>query len=354
MLLERRQAPRYVVDQPASVILDNVVETMIINASETGVTLATPYKPILNSVIPITIHLPDNQSPCHARAQVVWSAASGQIGLKLLKPESFRAHFETWRTFTTQQVSVACGVSGSQSDQQPEDEMFGELEEPNVDAAGRIDALRALLADTEASEVSFFRNHLGTMAALIAFALFGAGIWVWHARGDHGPDNASTAASAEAAPGAASTATDPALPAQEIVPSALPPDRATIPSAQEVPRVSTRPSVAAARPQRRARPHAQIVMALNRFVPVHPKLLRNPDRIYFDVRPGTHGEISQASLLKANDRLVSRIRIGHAQSGYTRVVLDLRQRCQYQAKVSSTAPYKLIINLRPVTAEKRL
>ncbi len=342
MLLERRQAPRYMVDQPVSVMLDNILEASLINASETGVTLATPYRPILNSVLPITLQLPDNQTPCHARAQVVWSGLSGQIGLKLLKPEHFRDHFETWRAFTAQQAGAPYGTPEPETDQQTADEKLDAVEESNGSAD--VDELRAILAEAEAGENAFLHKHLGMIAALVAFALFGIGVWIWHARADHrsAEVKASAAPPTETVPVAPAVAS-PALPAQE---TARAPE-VKIPAPQAPPRVSARPSIASARPQHGAQRHAQIVMKLNRFARVHPKLLRNPDRIYFDLGPGTHGEISQASLLRANDRLVSRIRIGRAQAGYTRVVLDLRQRCQYQAKVSSTPPYRLIINLHP-------
>src|SRR6266581_1145031 len=105
MLLERRTTPRYMVDS-APITLDSVVEGTVVNASETGLAIETPYKPVLNSIVRIKIQLPDNESPCDTRAQVARAASSGQIGLKLLKPESFRSHFETWRTFMTQEVDL--------------------------------------------------------------------------------------------------------------------------------------------------------------------------------------------------------------------------------------------------------
>jgi hypothetical protein len=357
MLLERRTTPRYGVDNPAPITLDSVVEGTVVNASETGLAIATPYKPVLNSVVRISVQLPDNASPCDFRAQVVRSASSSsQIGLKLLKPESFRTHFETWRRFSTQKDGTACTAAQPQADTvaatsgkaaRPQaDTAIGAVAEPFLDLEG----LRAaILQDAEPSNLPIFSRTV-IIAGVIACVLLAGTMWLWYGRTHKADANvqASGPPSAEPAPVAIPAPVDLTQRTSEPAPRPSTADAATLPSTLEVARSdeSTKSVVAPKRTEHQGTSHAQIVVNLNRFSRVNPKLLHKPDRIYFDLSPGTRPKVGKSSVSRAGNRLVRRIRIGHAENGHARVVLDLRRPCEYQAKVSSTPPYKLIINIR--------
>lgn len=356
MLLERRTTPRYGVDDPAPITLDSVVEGTVVNASEMGLAIATPYKPLLNSIVRISVHLPDNDSPCDTRAQVVRSGSSGQIGLKLLKPESFRAHFETWRRFSTAKVGTACAAAQPQADAvvatacgaaRPQaDTAMDAAPEPSLD----LEELRAAIQqDVEHSNFPIF-SRTGIVAGVIACALLAATMWLWYGRTHKADANAqaSSSPSGDPAPAAIPAPVNLTQSTSEPAPRPSTSDAAPVPSTLEVSRSgeSTKPAVAPKRTEHQGASHAQVVVDLNRFAHVNPKLLHNPDRIYFDLSPGTRPKVSKSSALRAGNRLVRRIRIGPGENGHTRVVLDLRRPCQYQAKVSSTPPYKLIINIR--------
>lgn len=342
MLLERRTTPRYGVDHPAPITLDSVVEGTVVNASETGLAIATPYKPVLNSVVRISVQLPDNASPCDTRAQVVRSASSCQIGLKLLKPESFRKHFETWRRFSTQQKDgTPCTAAQPRADTAIE-----AVAEPSLDLEG----LRAaILQDAEQSNLPIF-SRTAIIAGVIACVLLAATMWLWYGR-THKADasvQASGSPSAEPAPAVMRAPVDLTQRTSESAPGPSTADATSHPSTLEVARSdeSTKSAVVPKRTEHQGTSHAQIVVNLDRFSRVKPKLLHKPDRIYLDLSPGTRPKVSTSSVSRAGNRLVRRIRIGHAENGRARVVLDLRRPCEYQAKVSSTAPYKLIINIR--------
>jgi PilZ domain-containing protein/AMIN domain-containing protein len=355
MLLETRTTPRYVIEDPALVTLDSVVQGTVVNVSEVGFAIATPYKPVLNSIMRVSVHLPDNDSPCDARAQVVWAASSGQIGLKLLKPESFRTHFETWRRFSTQKIGTACSTAQPQPD--TEATICGTAQpQPDtaMDAVGErlldLEGLQtAILQDAESTHLPIF-SRTGILAGVIGCALLAGTMWLWYGRTHKSDANtqASSSPPAEVASVATPAPTDLTQNASEPAPAHSTADAAAVPSTAEVSRSgeSKKSEAVPIRNEHRGASHAQIIIDLNRFTQVNPKLLHNPDRIYFDLIPGTRPKLSKGSTLGSGNRLVRRIRIGHAENGHTRVVLDLLRPCHYQAKISPTLPYKLIINIR--------
>jgi hypothetical protein len=352
MLLERRRAPRYVVEDPAPMTLDSVVEGTAVNVSEVGLAIVTPYKPVLNSVVRLSVHLPDNDSPYDARAQVARAASSGQIGLKLLKPESFRTHFDTWRRFSTQKIGTVC----SAAQPQPKTEATGcGVAQPRVDTAMDVvgervldlEGLRAaILQDSEPSHLPIF-SRTGVLAGVIACTLLVGTMWIWHS-GTHksaANEQASSAPPVEVTPVATPAPTELTQSSLDSAPRQAMADAAAVPSTLGVSRSgeSKKSAVVPKRDEHRGAAHAQIIVTLNRFTRVNPQLLHNPERIYFDLSPGTRP--NKGSTLGNDNRLVRRIRIGHAENGHTRVVLDLRRPCRYQAKISPTSPYKLIINI---------
>lgn len=356
MLFERRTMPRYGVNDPAPVTLDSVVEGMVGDASETGLAIATPYKPVLNSVVRISVHLPGNDRPCDTRAQVVRSASSGQIGLKLLKPESFLTHFENWRISSTEKVgtgyaaaqpyadsvvAAACGAARPQADA-----AMDAVAEPSQ----KLEELRAaILQDAERSNLPIY-SRTAVIAGVIACAIAAGTMWLWYSRTHKAEANvqASGSPSADSVPAAIPA---PVSPTQSTLESAPRPSAADVAALRSTVGVaqsdeSTKLAVAPRRTEPQGASHAQIVVNLNRFTQVTPKLLHNPDRIYLDLSPGTRPKISKSSALRAGNPLVRRIRIGHAENGHTRLVLDLRRPCRYHANVSSRPPYRLTINIR--------
>jgi PilZ domain/AMIN domain len=348
MLLERRSTPRYTVEGHHPVTLDSVVEGTVLNVSEVGLAIATPYKPVLNSIVRVSFHLPDNDSPCTARAQVVRAASSGQIGLKLLKPESFHTHFETWRRFSTEENIAICLAPEPQADTD-----IDAVAEPSPDRVGSpgldLEQLRAaILRDAEPSNLLIF-SWKGILAGVIACTLLAGTVWVWYGRTHQSDANVKTSSSrdAELTPVAMSTPTvtqSPLEAASRQSTTEVSPVSNTLENSQSG--ESNKPVVVPKHNDHRGVSHEQIVVNLNRFTPVKAKLLHNPDRIYFDLSPGTRPKLSERFTLGSGSRLVRRVRIGHAEDGHTRVVLDLRQQCDYQANISRMPPYKLIINIR--------
>ncbi len=344
MLLERRDTARYKVDPPSALTLDSIVNGTVTNASETGLGVVVPHKPALNSIVRVSVRLPDNGGSCEIRAQVMWSTSSGHIGLKLLQPASFRPHFEAWRAFTTQQV----GLDGEAAQPQTNnDDSAAQLS--SFDEVELLALRSAILADGETRK-PLPLSRMAIAAAVIGCSLFGGSLWLWHARSVQGDTKvqASEQPPAEVAPAVMSVPANSELQAPHMAPG-LSADAAGIQSTPQVARSDelTKPAAAPSQTEHHPAPsHTQIIVKLNRPARVNPKLLHNPERIYFDLSPGTRPELAQRSALTRHDRLVSRIRIGRAGNGYTRVVLDLRRPCHYRSEVSSTPPYKLTINIR--------
>jgi AMIN domain-containing protein len=153
--------------------------------------------------------------------------------------------------------------------------------------------------------------------------------------------------SAEPAPAAVSAPESVTRSTSDQIPGALSADAPAVPTRLEIrPAQSVKSAVAQKRTEHHGASHEQIVVNLNRFAHVNPKLLHHPDRIYFDLSPGIRPKLLQTADLRSESRLVQQIRIGHGKGGMTRVVLELRRPCQYLAKVSPTPPYQLIINVR--------
>jgi hypothetical protein len=289
----------------------------------------------------ISIHLPDNESPCDTHARVVRSSTSGQIGLQILKPDSFRRHFETWHNFATQTGNTAYVPSQPQTDR----EIGVTPEQSCLDLEG----LRAaILEDVDAdSHLSIFKRT-GIIAVAAACLLLVAGIWVWYIRANKASTNVQESGipSAEATPVAVQVPQN--LPQTTSEPDPRP--RTYLPAVPMVSGLaqgnnSAKPVVIPTTPAKQHASHARIVINVSRFSRIKPKLLQNPDRIYFDLSPGTRVDPSSVRRAEGN-RLVRRIRVGHAQDGHTRLVLDLQRRCDYQARITKTAPYQLIISLR--------
>ncbi len=77
-------------------------------------------------------------------------------------------------------------------------------------------------------------------------------------------------------------------------------------------------------------------------------MLRNPDRIYFDLEntrlPGELLAKSRAGLaIQVNDGLVNCVRVARRNTSAVRIVIDLAAAAQYTAVLSPTEPYRLMI-----------
>ncbi len=338
-LLERRETPRYEANPPGRITIDAVVDGTIMNASETGLAIATPYRPVLNSIVPIRIQLP-NLPPCDARAQVIWSGNSG-IGVKLLEPARFRAYFENWRAFTTE-VGSEC------------DEVVGASEEvPNTEAEDNTDWLRAALEDNPDQDSAAGLRTFVVAAAVTGALLAVVAVWAWHT---HRPPTTLLAAADNEAAAPATVADNEAIaPTTVLAPPAVMPTTAqpTTRSAPAVPSAAAHPQAREGRTETIAHRHenqptrrpraVEIVVTVNRFDRVSPKVLRDPDRIYFDLSPGTNLRLPSRSY--SGNTLLRRMRVGRARDGRTRVVLDLYRSCEYEVKVSRTRPHQLTIRL---------
>ncbi len=352
MLLERRATPRYAVDHAAPITVDSVVNGMIVNASESGLAIETRYKPVLNSVVRISTNLPGNDSPCETHAQVVWSSWSlGQMGLKILKPGSFRRHFETWCSFSNE-ANTAPVAAPPQADM--EIDLIAETSsndtavEPSLD----LEALKAAIReDARASRVPLL-SWAPVIAGVMGCAVLGGAIWLWYSRSREVGTNLQASLIA----GAATVNPSPQNLTQTTSQVASPPtaaDTTTLPSTSTIAERDKSPksAIIPQPPESRRASRAQIVVTLSRFTRLNPKLLHNPERIYFDLNSDTSPKLSKSSVNNATEsRLVRRIRIGHTENGHTRLVVDLQRPCEYQTKLSASPPYKLIINIR---AQKR-
>jgi hypothetical protein len=74
--------------------------------------------------------------------------------------------------------------------------------------------------------------------------------------------------------------------------------------------------------------------------------LRNPDRVYFDLKGiqmprGLHGKVVQVGVAEA---FVRKIRVAEWRPGITRVVLETPRSCAYSAMIAPD-PYRLIVKL---------
>lgn len=227
------------------------------------------------------------------------------------------------------------------------------IAEPSV----ALEELRAaILEDEEASDLPIF-SRTGIFAGVIAVAVFAGAMWLWSGRTHKSEANVQASGSPSAeAPAEIPSPLNLPQNTSELASHPSAADASTLPSTLDVARRddTTRPAVVRKPPESQRASRAQIVVGLNRFTRVNPKLLHNPDRIYFDLGPGTSPKLSKSSIGRATgSTLVRRIRIGHADDGHTRVVLDLERPCKYQAKVSRTPPYKLIINIRRAERGRR-
>jgi hypothetical protein len=362
-----------------------MVQATVLNLSESGLAIATPYKPVLNSIVHMRIDLPGNDTPYETRAQVIRWSFSGQIGLKLLKPESFQTHFDNWRKFSTQQVSSNCYTNEVPSDPSvaavvPEADgvlnnsciyqstdvvdpgeaivssssaaVGTERIDMGLDEPLDMDALRAILQEDEATDRPLL-SRTGLVALGVGCVLLAASVWAWYGRTHRAVVEAHVAAAqtsdtptTESPSSTNSAAATPAQSTAELAgPSHL--DTAKGGSLPNVPQTRAPESPVSSRQvQHQGDSRAQLVVTLNRFTRVNAKRLHNPDRIYFDLSPGIHPKISKGLESRAGNHLVRRIRIGRAKDGHTRVVLDLLRPCEYHASVSSAPPYRLTINIR--------
>ena len=84
-------------------------------------------------------------------------------------------------------------------------------------------------------------------------------------------------------------------------------------------------------------------------------LLKDPDRIYFDIEntqlaPEMLGKSREGIAIPVDDALVKRVRVGMREASTARIVIDLAAPAEYSAVLSSTEPYRLMIALRSVAA----
>jgi len=81
--------------------------------------------------------------------------------------------------------------------------------------------------------------------------------------------------------------------------------------------------------------------------------LRNPNRVYIDLKDNGQGQDSLTELetqreFGIDDGLVTRVRMVKRKSGVMRIVLDLKQLCDFTYMIPHETPSRLIVQLRPV------
>ena len=95
---ERRQAPRVAVQVPVSIRVDhdNSVEGILLDVSAGGLDVLAAKPVSSSSLVMVHFELPDSL-PIEANAEVAWSTATGQIGLRFLEMDSkFREQLGEW------------------------------------------------------------------------------------------------------------------------------------------------------------------------------------------------------------------------------------------------------------------
>ncbi len=80
--------------------------------------------------------------------------------------------------------------------------------------------------------------------------------------------------------------------------------------------------------------------------------LRNPDRIYFDLRDrsreqGTSGRGETKKSISVIGDLLTGVRIAQRKKGATRVVLDLKRSCDFSYQTSFGPPSRLMVEIQP-------
>jgi AMIN domain/PilZ domain len=353
MLLERRYTPRFEVNPPSLITFDSGFTGKIINASETGLAVAAECAPALNLVVRASVQLPGDDRTTTVRAQTVWATSTGHLGLKLLQPGSFRSQFEAWQNL------ARSPYTGSDSAWQTDDGVTPSS--PAAESASLAELRTALLMDEEPRKYPWSRIA-PIIGAAIACTLLGGCLWLWRARIDQSPAGMAAQApnvppvSAPLSAGLPSANADIRIPepvanaADPVVSTSSP--GATAPPAEiqslpePHPHAKSRASAIVVQSHSAAE-STEVVVKLSRLARLHPKMLRNPDRIYFDLSASTRAELPRGPALPLNTGLVRRIRVGHRAKGQTRLVLDLAEPCKYTYELSQTVPPNLKIKLRP-------
>jgi hypothetical protein len=86
---------------------------------------------------------------------------------------------------------------------------------------------------------------------------------------------------------------------------------------------------------------------------VRTEKLRNPDRIYFDLKEHAREEVKvrelkQQKKISLNADLLSGVRIAQRKPGVTRIVLDLNRACNYTYQTFQEAGPRVAIEIRPL------
>ncbi len=98
---------------------------------------------------------------------------------------------------------------------------------------------------------------------------------------------------------------------------------------------------------------AQMMFDLEDMELIRTGRLSGPDRVYVDLKyiywePDSFRGIKTLKALDINGDLVSRVRIKKREAGITRIVLDLKQCCDFTYNIPQQSPSRLILNLQPV------
>jgi hypothetical protein len=305
---------------PSLVTVDSEVKGKLINISRTGLAVTMPQPLVRESTVLVEMQLSGGNGTTNFKAHVVWTTASGQAGLRLLRPgEQFRHQFETW--LARPRWPAILGIGNP----------HGRRTTSLAHKMGRIHASRR------------FALVAGIMIGLV----LGSGImWIGVARTKNRVPRLQAQAQANAilAEDKPNAKVNGAVPVGNASLATKNNAGDTHPAPQDKIEEPPQSAVAATEgpPQR-----TTITIRLNRYVSIHPKALRNPDRIYFDLATGIRpADLPQTSLQTLNDPLVRQIRIRSKAKGQTRVVFDLKMPCQYQYRVSKLSPHELTIQLR--------
>ncbi|HEV8525060.1 MAG TPA: N-acetylmuramoyl-L-alanine amidase, partial [Terriglobales bacterium] len=185
-----------------------------------------------------------------------------------------------------------------------------------------------LFADyVQAPRPSSLRSHV-LAAALVAITAGGAILagWQWNRMGRQQP----------ALPASVGTATADAPAVEGPLDVALAPPAVPGPAQITDVRYWSKPDL------------TSIAVFLDGLVDYQSAVLRDPERIYFDLQQASvspHlGSAVQERIIEVNDALVRRIRIA-SKDGATRVVLDLTGSFEHSSVLSSTAPFRLMISV---------
>jgi len=96
---ERRQSQRVAVQAPVSIWVDeeNTVEGILLDLSAGGMEALAATPVAVSSMVRISCELPDGGFRLEANAEVTWSVANGQMGLRFLDMESrMREQLDEW------------------------------------------------------------------------------------------------------------------------------------------------------------------------------------------------------------------------------------------------------------------